>query len=553
MTPFSRIPVLFAGLALLCSGCPSKTPPSGTEGAGSSGGAAETQRCEDYLVNAYSSLDPERLEIDADIEATATVLNSWLGSCGKAKWEDEAELKKLDQILSDEQMADVQGERFVSRDVAHIRTAILLRQIVENAAENADSDLERATMLFDYVCRNVVQQPDNQNTPLTLYQVVLFGRATAKHQAWLFAELLHQIRIDAVVLTPQQDQSSWVTAVCLDDANYLFDFTLLTPVPADDSWPISKPATLTDVIDNPALLTALQKLGSRVPDAEALENPAVWIPSNSTFWSMRMRSLSQSRSGTSRLIADALLDGDYGKGILTRVETASKLWERGSIKPWDFPESQLQNYWSITPNSSQAQALRARIMPFHAPLEVEVNKEKQEVKITEKGNKQWEARLAQLKGEYTKAIMTYGGLRIGSQSTRNLIAALDVDSELQVILQREDVAAEDAHFWVAISQLETGELTNATSTLRDYLSRYEAARWSDAVRYQLSKLYLMSNESESAMERLDQIPQTSALKNSAAFLKSRISTNSAETETPETEAEAKPPKEESPASKDGNS
>ena len=553
MTAIPRFSILLIGLTLFCVGCPSSTPPAGT-GSGAGGtGDPNAQRCEDYLTNAYSSLDPYRLEIDADIEATATVLNSWLSSCGTTTWEDEEDLKTLDKLLSDEQMADIQGERFGSRDVAHIRTAILLEQITKNAVEGADSDLERVVRLFEYVTRNVVQQPDNQNIPLTLYQVVLFGRATAEHQAWLFAEMLHQLRIDAVILTPRQDDSSWVVAVCLDGGNYLFDFTLLTPVPSNDDWPVTKPATLEEAIENPDLITSLQKLGSRIPNADALKAPAVWIPSNSTFWSMRIRSLSESRTGIATLISDALLDGDYGRGILSRVDDASKQWKRSNIKTWSFPEEQLGSYWSILPNSSQAQALRARIMPFHAPLEVSVNNEKQEVKITEQGNKQWMARLAQLEGDYTKAIMTFGGLRIGSKSTRNLMAAQEVDSKFQTILQREDVAAEDAHYWVAISQMETGEFTNAKSTLRDYLSRYESARWTDAVRYQLAKLYLTSDDSASAIDQLDQILQTSSLKNAAAFLKSRLTNEDSEPEKPQPDEQPKSEKEAADAEKDGNS
>ncbi|MBD3672258.1 MAG: transglutaminase domain-containing protein [Planctomycetaceae bacterium] len=533
-----RILIVLSCIALFCTGCPSKAPPAGTTGGGKTGKQDPAdQRCADNLDNAFSSLDPYRLEIDADIEATATVLNSWLSTCGTSEWENPELLKKLDRLLSDQQMTDLQGERFGSRDVTHIRTAILLRRIAEQASANADSDLERATRLFEYVARNVVPQPDNQNIPLTLYQVVLFGRATAEHQAWLFAELLHQLRIDAVILTPQEETSSWVTAVCLDDGNYLFDFSLLTPVPrdAEKSWPISTPATLKEVIQKPEILASLRALGSQVPTAESLKNPAVWIPSETTFWSMRMRSLNQTQTGSATLLADALLDGDYGQGILSRVDDASERWKRDDIRIWDFPEDQLSRYWSISPNSSQSQALRARIMPFHAPLEVEVNKEKQDIKITEKGNKQWMARLSQLEGDFTKAIMTFGGLRIGSKSTRNLMAAQDVDAQFQIILQREDVAAEDAHFWVAISQLESGEITNAKTTLRDYLNRYESARWTDAVRYLLARIHLMNDDYSLAAEQLDQILQTSSLKNAAAFLKSRFpeSSNTSEPNTDE--------------------
>jgi len=523
MTPSVRLGLFFSFTACLLVGCPSPPPSSGT-GSGSST-SIEEQRCADSLRNAFNSLDPYRLEIDADIEATGNELNNWLSSCGQSQWDDEKALKSLAKILNDEQMAAIQAERFGSRDVAHVRTSILLRQIAEQAVEGADADLERAVRLFDYVSRNIIQQPDNQNIPLTLYQVFLFGRATAEHQAWAFTELLHQLRIDSAVLMPrQQDKKSWVVAVCLEEGNYLFDFSLLTPVPSKTSaaWPIEVPATLQEVLENPELLTSLQDLGSQVPSAEALKNPQVFVPYSTPFWSMRMRSLNQTQSGLAAVLADPLLDGEYGKGALSRIADSSETWKKSDLAIWKFPEEQETAYWSIRKNSSQQQALMARMMPFLAPLEVQVNKEKQEVKVTKEGKKQWATRLDQLQGEFPKAITTYGGLRVGSKNTRNLMAAQGLDSSFQIILQREDVAAEDAHFWVAASQYDLGELTNSRSTYQDYLNRYESARWTDAVQMMLAQIALAEGDPETATNLLQSVSQTSSLKKAAVFLQSRI-------------------------------
>ena len=135
MTPSVRLGLFFSFTACLLVGCPSPPPSSGT-GSGSST-SIEEQRCADSLRNAFNSLDPHRLEIDADIEATGNELNNWLSSCGQSQWDDEKALKSLAKILNDEQMAAIQAERLGSRDVAHVRTSILLRQIAEQAVEGS--------------------------------------------------------------------------------------------------------------------------------------------------------------------------------------------------------------------------------------------------------------------------------------------------------------------------------------------------------------------------------------------------------------------------------
>ena len=121
MTLSVRLPLFFSLTACLLVGCPTPPPSSsGTGGASGGSGSIEAQRCADSLRNAFNSLDPHRLEIDADIEATANEMNNWLSSCGQSEWDDKKALKQLDKILSDEQMAAIQAERFGRRDVAHV-------------------------------------------------------------------------------------------------------------------------------------------------------------------------------------------------------------------------------------------------------------------------------------------------------------------------------------------------------------------------------------------------------------------------------------------------
>jgi hypothetical protein len=484
--------------------------------------------CADKLKTAFDSLDPERLEIDALIEDTTSVLNDWLIHCVTLPELSAKDQKFYQNFLGQEELAFLQAQQFVSRDIGQIRTNILLRQIGETATRGGGTELERVVRLFEYVTRNVIRTPDNQKLPLTLYEVLIFGRGTAEHQAWAFAELLHQLKIDSAILTAKSREPSdeWVFCVCLDQGNYLFDFSLLTPVPSGEEtegWPITQPATLEEVIDNPGLIAALREHGSQVPSAEALKSPQVWIPSESTYWSPRMQELSATRSGKPYLVADSLLDGaGEQRGILSRIDEAGKRWNRSDIKLWPFPTQQQRGYWSINPKSSQGQILRARKMPFYAPMRFSVNEQTGKISIQEHSNKQWQSRLAQLSGKYQTAIPTYGSLRLGSSGTKSILQGQDDFPQLQDFLRREDAAAEDAHFWVGVCQLELGRYSDAGVTLRDYLNKYPNSNWTDAVHMLLATIELKKDDSAGAVEQLSQVPNNSLLRPAAVYIRLRI-------------------------------
>lgn len=520
--------LLFLSFALFLTGCPSGgTTPSGTAEKSGTAGDVSAQRCAGNLKNAFSSLDPQRLEIDADIESTVNVLNDWLTSCAVLSDLSTEDQKFLQKFLTPEEFRLLQGQRFASRDIGQIRTNILLREMAEAATAEAETELEKVVRLFEYVTRNVFLQPDNQKIPLTLYEVVLFGRATAQHQAWAFAELLHQLKIDSIILTPKgpASQKEWIFAVCLDDGNYLFDFSLQTPVPSlsdEQLWPIVQPATLEQAIENPSLLDALRERGSQVPSSDQLKSPAVWIPSESSYWSPRMQALNSTLAGKPFMVADHLLDGDHGQGILSRIDDAGDYWNLADIKPWPFPAEQLQGYWSIESNSSQSQILDGRKLPFYAPIDIRVDERTNKPVIQRSSNQQWQSRLAQLRGSYEWAISTYGRLRLGSHSAKSIFQGEADSDEFKDFLRREEAAAEDAHFWVGVSQMELGQFSVAEGTLRDYLTGYPDSRWTDSVRMMLATIELKNDDRADAAEQLIEIPKNSLMRPAADFIRSRL-------------------------------
>ena len=98
-------------------------------------------------------------------------------------------------------------------------------------AAAADTDLERATRLFFYVTRNIVLRSEEDSTlPLAPFGVAMFGEGNARDRAWLFINLLRDLRIDAVVLQAKESPKNVLVGGLLGGEVYLYDPELGLPV-----------------------------------------------------------------------------------------------------------------------------------------------------------------------------------------------------------------------------------------------------------------------------------------------------------------------------------
>ena len=536
MTYASRF--LLLGVALTLAGCPgekSKTPTA--KGDKSPTQSTQNSNCRDNLSNALSSADPERLEINADIESTVNVMDDWLSSCAKMTPLSDESLKELKPLFSEDALQNLQRERFTRRDINQIRISKLLSEIATHATAEADSDLARAVALFEYVTRNVILYQDTQDLPLTIYEVLLFGRGSQLQQAWVFAELLRQLKIDSVLLTsPEGLDNGFVSSVLIESEIYLFDFSLGTPVPGQDSAEktiVARPATLKEVTQQPELIVSLRSLGSNIPSAEELRQPVVLLVLDSSLASARMESLNQELAGEKFVIHENLLDRGDDKGLISRVVAAGKgFWTRKQLQSWDLPEQHTNAFWSIAENSRAAQALVARKISFNAPAEIIVSPRDESnpnappptVQLGQLSRRHWSTRIAQLEGLDSEVVRSYGAIRLSNVSLRKTFPGAAQNPQFDMVLRMHDVAAEDAQFWIGVTQLNAGQLTASRSTFKDYLTRFPAGRWSDAAHLLRGKIFIEQDNIESAVTELQQVSEISPLFNSARFLLARIGT-----------------------------
>jgi len=493
-------------------------------------------RCESLVSNAVDMMQPDRLEISSSTESAVDVLNNWAGNCGAGAIAAAAgETSAFDRLLSEEQKQSLKESRFDARDAQHIRDCLIDRIATDAVVKESNSDLDRVVRLFHHVSRNIaLERITTGKIPLVPYETLILGHGTPEDRAWIFANLLRQLNLDAVILrpastaadasptdSPPADQKSedkeksggarpgggkpadkpWLVGVLLDKQVYLFDMQLGWPVPspADQgkSPMVQQPATLAEVLADDGLLRRLD-VGAGRPyglRAEDLKSLRVELISDSRFWSPRMQALQNifpPVRGRSVVIFDGLGDAGGGKGLLTRVtEAGAGAWTAEQISVWPYPES----CWvaSHKRDKEQLDKLQLLWLPYLATVSVEFDPGQMAGRSGEPTRVQLKTRTSQILGDSTAAIKSYLTVQLSEYPQRLPIPAKIVETvRAQLRAQGRspaqfptvypvprDVwamharATDDAKFWTCLLQFEMGEYRAAAESAQTYLKRYK--------------------------------------------------------------------------------
>src|SRR5262249_27066575 len=141
------------------------------------------------------------------------------------------------------------------------------------------TELEKVTAVFGHVIRAVGLVPSPlKDLPLTPYEVYLLGKGTALDRAWIFVNVLRQLKIDAVLLAPRLGVEAvpavvgaqpFLVGVLLDGQVYLFDPLAGVPIPAlvreSASATVPSVATLEQAASDAAVLQQLDAQGKPYP------------------------------------------------------------------------------------------------------------------------------------------------------------------------------------------------------------------------------------------------------------------------------------------------
>jgi hypothetical protein len=490
-----------------CNGRPATVEPAAD-------GTVSEFGCSEKLDSALEMLRPERLGISTDAEAAELRLNTWLKDCGQ---EVEVagplgpEIEQLLQpILSQTQMKRLTAGRFVAGDAEHIRNCQLHKAMANLDLGAQESELEHAVALFHFCIRNIALHASaDERLPLTSYEILLFGRGDPQDIAWVYADVLRQLQIDAVIIRPAtatanstaEDSTAeesavgnntaddlWLIGVLLNEEVYLFDPRLGTPIPAATDTgltaTVQQPATLSDVLNDDSLLRKLDLAdGQPYPfTAKMLQQVTVEVVGTRSLWTSSMQRLDTSLTGDwSSLVFDGLQDGTKSPGLVSRVaEYGGENWGKDDIGIWPYPEQQP----AAVQHRSEVQRKRFSNLELSldAPVPVELDLAAQQIHTGTPEKRCLKARISHLLGDYDTAVPNYQKLRI------RLIGAsrLPLPAEIRTIHER---AEDDAAYWIGLCQFDKGNFVSAISTFRDYLRRYAQqpnAAWTVHCRFMLA-------------------------------------------------------------------
>ena len=493
---------LVAAILAGCQNQPASVSKNGSKAAATGDtDAPPADPATDMLSSAVFQLQPENLGIDSDAKAAVSVLNAWREQTGLIEADQfgftEQDLKSLPtSLLSDAARQRVFATEFSPGDAFYIRNALLASTMSKNAAKGNDAELDRIVAMFNYTMRTVTLLPAVvPQLPFPMYEILLLGQGTPDDRAWVFAALLKQQRIDAVLLQSRDDPEARLVGALLDGEVYLFDTRLGLPIPNGDepaSARITRPATFREMTAHPEWW---QPLTVRVDQpypwtSEMLADAEVSVISNEESWGGRMKQLESVLPADSLCVLyDPLVETSALKSLPRRIADANPDWTADKLHLWNHA-ADIQE--SLADLGQKAQQLQVILQRFNMPLEVvEVereivnpqNQQKERVKVAElKPSRQHlKCRTEQLQGKYAAATSHFLGIRH--------LAVEGPPPELrgnpqafQQVAQIYALAASDASFWSAVCKWESGDVKTAVGTLRDYLKKYRESDWTSAAR-----------------------------------------------------------------------
>lgn len=445
------VPLLF--FAVACINAEPEVPKTGQK----------KQQCESTRDSALDKAQPNVFGIRFKPEDVVGGLNDWQQECLKdtstrgvigedanallkRAWKP-AEIKRLKQGLFDD------------RDAYHLRNSLLfgeIRREIAKRTSDRNNDRQQVMDLFEFVVRNVeLIDKHPHSLPMPIFRALLRGKGTVEDRAWLFASLLRQLQVPAVILSPMAETKSspFLVGVLLENKVYLFDTRLGVPVPAPDRDPnseyISRPATLQQFLADPSIAKSLGTAEHPYPLKPAdLAKPRVRLIGHRSVWAPHMKDLLEPMYN--RCIVYVNLENEsQGEGLIQRVSDLGKrYWKKEDLEIWAYPDRVFSDYAALEPQ--QRSQLNALFRPFTAPRPVGLKKagNKVEAVVGNATHRQFESRVLQLTGSYQKCGEGYVFLRREAGEFK--------DSGIQDTVARlmYETADDDADFWVGVAQYE---------------------------------------------------------------------------------------------------
>ncbi len=520
--------IVLCGLLLLVQGCNKDVP----EVAGTDVTTEET--VVPLLNTTFQGLQPDEFEINVPRDLPTSEFNEWGDELLADMLDPEVDEKELSESLADLLPADVVERtlrsEFVLRDANHVRDCLWAREVVDSITKSSESELDAVVDIFYFVTSTVHVVPAADSLPFGPFETALYGFGLAEDRAWMFATLLRQRRIPAVVFaadefvddaeesdstgdSPSIGTKNLMVGALLNDTVYLFDaglgLPIVSPDASDGSALVRRPATLQQAIAEPSVLVDMGA-GESSPYAitlDQLKELQPQIVGDSSVWSRRMEGLRNGQPvDVKAIIFESLVSSGPFEGIVDLVsKRVSKVLPDIKVGAWLYPERQREARESVSKDKEQSARLAALNETFKVPQPVRVgltgdeqNPGQQKLEFT--FGSSWGThrggRIDQITGRPAAAIPAYlkvQNWRYMPPSPKDESIAPGLrDAAVQQL--PEDVkkrhlnAAEEALIWRATCQIQKGAFESAAVDLEGYLRQLATRNYSGQFRNEANYL-----------------------------------------------------------------
>ena len=446
---------------------------------------------DDVLTSAIYQLRPENFGINSATDKPVSLLNSWRFKQAEAGItpDESVPVSAPSGWIQPDEQTRLETNKFDTTDAVHVRDALFHRAIAGYLSDRGRDELQRVSVIVDFVCRNVALWKDDEiELPLLPYLTMQLGRGTAEDRAWVIAEILKQLRIDALILSPKSSSAkaseNWLLGVPVEGQIYLFDIRLGLPVASGATDARTSIAALAEIVSHPEWLELMSANEPYRLKGQDLSNVDVFVITDPNSWCRRMFNLEQVLPTSDVCVLyESLLNPDEKSGLLQRTSKAGD-WQIDDLKLWSYPRTQMEEMTRRSPERDQE--LQRLTIPFNVPIPFKEDAQgKLQVGTPERKLQKY--RTEHLLGKFTEATTHY--LRIRH---------LDVEPSPPDIERINRLASEDALYWTTLCKYELGEYATAVDLLSDYLRKYDRkGKWFFPARSLLAQSYA----------HLDRIPE----------------------------------------------
>jgi hypothetical protein len=453
-------------------------------------------------------------------------LNQWLRQSERvADWRVDPLLESLDaKLRTDPQLATyisqnaLEAGAFEPYEGRLLQEAVWMRDISRWARGDSFDDLERATALFDWTVRNVQLVADKDEVPHRPWQVLLYGRGTARQRMWVFALLCRQLGLDVVMLaakpsTPPADASQagqgsayWLTGLLVGDQLHLFDTRLGLPIPSAGAPGV---ATLKQVSEDDGLLRQLDLEGAPYPvTADMLKGVTAYAVADWFDLSRRALQVEEKLTGDERVALSA-----EPSAVAARLRALPQIAE---VQLWPLPFETLRDQLSLLPPGR-----RREVFAFE-PLATRPKLWKARVRHFQGRQQGSEAeaatQLSDVIDDHGEAAQLYTDRSV--RPTDREIAK-DQSSDKRRV---DNAAKLSATYWSGLLSFDGGRYDVAAHWLGRPELNDEEGPWADGARYNMARAYEAQGKLEEAIPLLegDTSPQEHGNKLRARRLKLRL-------------------------------